>query len=72
MAAVLCLIFLPLVVAAGFMLGALRGEPSLGTMLGGVVFFVLGGGVLIGAMKMARNWDGDEVPPGGVAPPRQD
>ena len=61
MAAVLCLIFLPLVMAVGFMFGATSGHLSFGTAFAAAVFFAMGSGMLYGLFKMAGIWDrGDE------------
>ena len=43
MAAVLCLIMLPLMASLGFMFGVVRGDMSAGSVFGGIVFFLLAG-----------------------------
>ncbi len=60
MAAVLCLVLLPLMAAVGFMLGIVGGDPSPGALLGGFVFLMLGGGIFVGAYNMSRGWDGEQ------------
>jgi hypothetical protein len=57
MAAVLCLIMLPLMAAVGFMFGATQGDLSVGTVLGGVTFLLLAGGIFVGAFNLSRGWD---------------
>lgn len=57
MAAVLCLVFLPMIMAVGFMLGALRGEVSTVSVLAGLTFLALGGWLLRCVFAMARQWD---------------
>lgn len=57
MAAVLCLVLLPLMAAFGFMFGVVVGEQSLTSVLGGLVFLMLGGGMFVGLFNMARNWE---------------
>ena len=57
MAAVLCLVLLPMVMAFGFMLGALRGELSMVSVLAGLTFLALGGWLLRNVFAMARQWD---------------
>lgn len=63
MAAVLCLVCLPLVAAVGFMTGAVLGDRSPASMLGGAAFIALAVTILAGAVQLARGWDaqhGDE------------
>lgn len=57
MAAVLCLVFLPLTAALGFMIGATSGEGMLGSVVGSLMFLAIAAGILFGAMSMARGWD---------------
>ena len=53
MAAVLCLVFLPLAMASvGFM--------ASGATIPGFVFFALSAFVVLGAFNMARVWDAEE------------
>lgn len=59
MAAVLCLVFLPLVFAVvGFTTGAF-GSLSVGGALAGLTFLALAGGMVVGALRLAHGWDGD-------------
>lgn len=60
MAAVLCLIFLPLMGALGFMFGVTTADLSIGAIAGGITFLLLGGGIFFGALNMSRGWDGEE------------
>lgn len=57
MAAVLCLVFLPLMAAVGFMLGVVGGELSVASVFGGLAFLMLGGGMLVGMFRMSREWE---------------
>ncbi|HEU4612980.1 MAG TPA: hypothetical protein VFS15_12910 [Kofleriaceae bacterium] len=57
MAAVLCLVLLPLMAALGFMFGVIVGEPSATSVLGGLVFLMLGGGMFAGIFNMSRSWE---------------
>ncbi len=57
MAAVLCLVFLPLIASIGFMAGAIAGDMSWTSALGGMTFVGLSVVILTGAMSMARGWD---------------
>ncbi len=59
MAAVLCLVLLPLMAAVGFMFGVVGGDPSPGAVLAGLVFLMLGAGMFVGAYKMSRGWDAE-------------
>lgn len=43
--------------AFGFMFGVVVGEQSLTSVLGGLVFLMLGGGMFVGLFNMARNWE---------------
>lgn len=53
MAAVLCLVFLPLAMASvGFL--------ASGATIPGFVFFALSAFIVLGAMNMARIWDAEE------------
>ena len=60
MAAVLCLIFLPLMAAIGFMLGVVNGELSAASVFGGLAFVMLGAGMLVGMFRMSRAWEDHE------------
>ena len=61
MAAVLCLVLLPLIASLGFMLGVVQGELSGESLLCGVAFLLLGGGMFVGMFRMSREWE-DEQP----------
>jgi hypothetical protein len=54
MAAVLCLVFIPLIASVGFMLGVVGGDWSAGSVLGGLAFFSLAAFMLYNAMNMSR------------------
>jgi hypothetical protein len=43
--------------AIGFMFGVTAGDLSVGTVLGGLTFLMLGGGIFVGAYNMSRDWD---------------
>jgi hypothetical protein len=58
MAAVLALVFLPALAAAGFMILVVRDDLSLATAFAGIVFTTLAAGVFGGALRMARRWEG--------------
>jgi hypothetical protein len=60
MAAVLCLIFLPIMGAVLFMLGSMGGPMSLGTMLAGGTFLLLGAGIVVGTLTMSKGWESDD------------
>jgi hypothetical protein len=60
MAAVLCLVMLPLMAALGFMLGVVQGEWSGASFLAGAAFVLLGSGLFVGAFKLAQGWDESE------------
>jgi hypothetical protein len=53
---------LPLMASIGFMAGVAHGELSLASLLAAVTFAVLGGGMFVGAFRMARGWE-DEAEP---------
>jgi hypothetical protein len=57
MAAVLCLVLLPLMASVGFMFGVMRGDMSPGAILGSVMFFLLAAFLLFSALSMSRDWD---------------
>jgi hypothetical protein len=56
MAAVLCLMFLPIFSAVLFMVGSMS-SLSLGTLLAGATFALLAGGIFVGAMNMSKDWE---------------
>jgi hypothetical protein len=45
--------------AVGFMFGATKGDLSVGTVLGGVTFLLLGCGIFVGAFNLSRGWDAE-------------
>ena len=57
MAAVLCLVLLPLMAAAGFMIGVVYCELSVASVICGLTFILLGGGMFVGMFKMCRGWE---------------
>jgi hypothetical protein len=59
MAAVLCLVFLPIFFGAAFMFGAIHGDFSVGSVLATLTFVALAGGIVLGMVQMSRRWDGD-------------
>lgn len=59
MAAILCLVFLPLTAAVGFMIGAIAGDMSPASVFGGVTFVALAAFVLFGAFSLMRGWEGE-------------
>jgi hypothetical protein len=61
MAAVLCLIFLPVLFGALFMIGSMGGALSLGTVLAGLTFVLLSGGLVVGALNMSKGWEEEHV-----------
>ncbi len=56
MAAVLCLMFLPLIFGALFMVGSI-GSVSIGTILAAATFVLLSAGLVYGAMRLANHWE---------------
>jgi hypothetical protein len=58
MAAVLCLMFLPLMFGTMFMLFSM-GTLSVGVLLAGATFVILGGGLVFGALRLATQWEGE-------------
>jgi hypothetical protein len=54
MAAVLCLMFLPMTAAVLFMIGS--GATTLGAALAVATFTILAVGLVVGALKMSRDW----------------
>lgn len=54
MAAVLCLIFLPIIFGALFMVGSM-GTYSVATVLACIMFLLLSGGVVVGAMRFVTS-----------------
>ena len=60
MAAVLCLVLLPLMAAAGFMFGLARGDLSAANLIGFGAFFLLGAFLFYSAFHMSRGWDEEQ------------
>lgn len=60
MAAVLCLMFLPIMAAVLFMLGSLD-SMSIGTVFAAVTFVLLSSGIVVGAMKMSKEWEDEPL-----------
>ncbi len=60
MAAVLCLMFLPLIGGVLFMIGSM-GSISLGTVLAATTFVLLAGGLIVGTIKLSRTWEEEEL-----------
>ena len=57
MAAVLCLMFLPLLFGAFFLIGSMSGTLTLGTLLAGATFVLLAGGLVIGSLRLSKSWE---------------
>ena len=60
MAAVLCLVLLPLMAAVGFMFGVARGDFSAGALLGTGAFVLLGAFMFYTTFHMSRGWDEEQ------------
>ena len=60
MAAVLALVMLPIVAAAGFFLSVVFTNPSWSSACAGLAFMALAIGVLAGALRIARAAEGPE------------
>jgi hypothetical protein len=58
MAAVLCLMFLPLTFGALFMIGSM-GSFSVGVQLAVATFLLHGGGLVFGALKLSNGWEAE-------------
>jgi hypothetical protein len=58
MAAVLALVMLPIIAAVGFFLGSVRADVSLSSAFAGATFVLLAVGVLVGALRIARDAEG--------------
>lgn len=61
MAAVLCLILLPLFFATPFLLGSMGGGLSPGMLFAAAAFLLLAGGIVVGAMNLARGWEEERL-----------
>lgn len=60
MAAVLCLMFLPLIGGVLFMIGSMGGPLTGGMLLAGATFVLLAAGLIVGAMRLSVGWDSNE------------
>lgn len=60
MAAVLCLVLIPLIASVGFMFGVVGGEMSGASIIGGIAFFLLAAFMLFGTFNLSRVWDEEE------------
>jgi hypothetical protein len=58
MAAVLALVMLPIIASSGFFIGVVRFDGSLSAAFAGAVFIALATGVLVGALRIAREAEG--------------
>ena len=58
MAAVFALIMLPIIASIGFFIGVVRFDGSLAAMFAGATFIALATGVLVGALRIAREAEG--------------
>lgn len=61
MAAVLALVMLPIVAAAGCFIAIARADGSLASAFAGATFVALAAFVLVGALRIARDAEGREV-----------
>lgn len=61
MAAVLCLVMLPLMAAVGFMFGVVQSESTFSSVMCGITFVLLGGGMFFGMFRMARGWEEEKL-----------
>jgi len=61
MAAVLCLIGLPVVCGVLFMFGAISGELTFGGVFAGLTFLLLAAGIVVGAFNMSKDWESDPL-----------
>ena len=57
MAAVLLLVFLPVIFAVMFMMGTIGGHLTFINMLGVLMFIALCTGLLVGMMRLSSKWD---------------
>ena len=60
MAAVLALIMLPIIASIGFFIGVVRFDGSHVAMFAGAIFIALAIGVLVGALRIAREAEGPD------------
>ena len=61
MAAVLCMIFLPLVFCALFLIGSMGGPLSVGTLLAATTFVLLSSGLVVGALRLSKGWEEERL-----------
>jgi len=61
MAAVLALVMLPIVAAVGFFIGVVRADGSLASAFAVAIFIALAVFVLVGALRIAREGEGDDA-----------
>ena len=62
MAAVLALVMLPIIASVGFFLGVVHADGSLSSAFAGATFVALAVGVLVGALRVARDAEGKAQP----------
>jgi len=58
MAAVLALVMLPIIASVGFFIGVVRLDGSFAAAFAGATFIALATGVLVGALRIAREAEG--------------
>jgi hypothetical protein len=56
------LILLPILAIVGLVMKSVAGNPSAGSAFALLTFILLGGGIVVGALGMARGWDGEADP----------
>lgn len=61
MAAVLTVIFIPVIASIGFMLKGIQGDMSVGSAMAGVAFAIMASGVFVGMFNMARSWEHEDL-----------
>lgn len=60
MAAILCLIFLPLMFATAVLFGTVHGTSSWSSIAAMSLFAIMGFGLVRGMIRISRDWDGEE------------
>jgi hypothetical protein len=55
MAAVFLLVMLPIIASVGFFIGVVRFDGSFAAAFAGAIFIALAAGVLVGALRIARD-----------------
>jgi hypothetical protein len=63
MAAVLALVMLPIIAAAGCFISIIRTDGSLSSAFAGATFFALAAFVLVGALRITHDAEGDDTLP---------